>query len=1262
MSGWFVTANDIKVWTATDKRHAEEVLPLLIKKLILASCKPKAINFPSGDAVAVGGWDGILDVEEGNEFVPAGKSGWEVSTNSDVKRKANDDYGKRTKKPDPLTLDEATFVFVTSRLWTRRDIWVSNKKVSGKWKSVRGINAGTLEAWLARCPAVHRWFAGIIGKRASDLWDLEQAWSSLSNITEFKLSPDLFVKSRDAERNKFINELAGKASILRVKAQSKLEAYGFILVSLMLKDEYAGNVLIVKNQMAWDWLLDFDQSLILIPNGFSPCTLGSAVTKGHHVVVPITIRDSASAHIALSRMSRQDRIMAIKSVGLPEEQAEQVYSDTKGYLEPILRHDALGPKDILLPKWVNDANPDILFAALFATEWNADNDNDKRAMASLAGLEYQEFEKGIVELSKEPDPPVRLVGNVWQVISKVDMWLQVAPRIAKPHLDRLGTVIKIVLTDLDPSFDLQPDERYMAGIKGAIPLYSRYIKSGLADSLALLSTYGDDYADQVGTEKPSDLVRWWVRGIFEVSVNAKVWYSLGRCLQPLAEAAPDEFIGALERSMEGDKPPITGLFLAEGDGIFGGCPHSDLLWSLELVSWNTKYLAKVSTCLSQLSEIDPGGSYSNRPFNSLVDIFLGWINNTRATHQQRLQVIEKVLLIQYPDIAWNLMVSLLINNTSSTSGVHKPDYREWAEDVDKTVSKREYYEYVSSIVEILFREVDRNLGERLYDLIDNFNSYNRDQQKVLIDRLIDIDVGVFESKDRGKIVKKLRRHLSHHREFSDANWAWPEELLSKLEEVYHRFEFSDVVKKNLYLFDDYWPDLIAPIKRKEVDYKEREKFIASKRMEAIETIFDLRGIDGIRDLAAECNSPEVIGFAIFRSSFSEQAVPKIVDWLGGNEKLDVMARSYITARSVEDWDWVSTLLDCNKDWKLNKKISLLWSLPTKGKTFDLVEKQDQDVQREYWSGLSHYFLAASERSKAGYVASKLLENNRPLAAVDAIAQLFVGKRDAKELESSLVTAILIRIATDPSDIKRVSFQNVRHDILKAIEFIQDRAELSADEIAQIEWAYLKIFRFESVSPRYLSYKVSKDPSFFVQLVVWAFSRDEGEDPEEDLTEDAVKQRAKTAMELLDTISVLPGSDGATINLDELNDWVNRARQMLHKVGRLKIGDDRIGCYLSRCAEGSDGIWPHEAVRSVIERVRSVELDTAIRVERLNSRGVTSRSPFAGGEQEKILAASYTKNAQKMELIYPRTAEILRSLAKSYENLALHEDWEVELRE
>jgi len=63
---------------------------------------------------------------------------------------------KRTQSPEPLVPHESTFVFATSRLWTKRDTWVTTKKSTGEWKDIRGINADTLESWLETCPAVHR--------------------------------------------------------------------------------------------------------------------------------------------------------------------------------------------------------------------------------------------------------------------------------------------------------------------------------------------------------------------------------------------------------------------------------------------------------------------------------------------------------------------------------------------------------------------------------------------------------------------------------------------------------------------------------------------------------------------------------------------------------------------------------------------------------------------------------------------------------------------------------------------------------------------------------------------------------------------------------------------------------------------------------------------------------------------------------------------------------------------------------------------------
>ena len=116
---------------------------------------------------------------------------------------------------------------------------------------------------------------------------MEQAWSALSNVTGLPLTTELFLKSREKQTAQLIDGLVGRGSILRVKALSEREAYGFILASLKSSDELSARLLIVKNQVTWDQLVDFKNSLVLTPFEFKPGNIGNAVSNGHNVVLAL---------------------------------------------------------------------------------------------------------------------------------------------------------------------------------------------------------------------------------------------------------------------------------------------------------------------------------------------------------------------------------------------------------------------------------------------------------------------------------------------------------------------------------------------------------------------------------------------------------------------------------------------------------------------------------------------------------------------------------------------------------------------------------------------------------------------------------------------------------------------------------------------------------------------------------------------------------------------------------------------------------------
>lgn len=92
----WITSTDIKQWA--DRREAQSVLPELVVRLIRATASNiTQIRFPSGDAVHLTGWDGLLETPESVYSIESGLSLWECGTNADPRNKANEHYDKRTK-------------------------------------------------------------------------------------------------------------------------------------------------------------------------------------------------------------------------------------------------------------------------------------------------------------------------------------------------------------------------------------------------------------------------------------------------------------------------------------------------------------------------------------------------------------------------------------------------------------------------------------------------------------------------------------------------------------------------------------------------------------------------------------------------------------------------------------------------------------------------------------------------------------------------------------------------------------------------------------------------------------------------------------------------------------------------------------------------------------------------------------------------------------------------------------------------------------
>ena len=249
--------------------------------------------------------------------------------------------------------------------------------------------------------------------------------------------------------------------------------------------------------------------------------------------------------------------------------------------------------------------------------------------------------------------------------------------------------------------------------------HSRVLRQGIAEGLAILGSQPD--ACRNCSLNKADTTA--IRAISEILVEADwvIWGSLNDLLPTVAEAAPGEFLDAVEKALRMKPSPYDKLFAQEGNGIFGRNYLTGLLWALEGLAWDEQYLVRVCVALGELASHDPGGHWANRPSNSLATILLPWLPQTLASIDKR-KVAVQTLLKECPDIAWNLIIQLLPGQYQTSSGSYKPNWRKTIPDDWKNgVTHQEYWQQVSFYAELAVKAAGHDTAQ-LSELIDHFDN------------------------------------------------------------------------------------------------------------------------------------------------------------------------------------------------------------------------------------------------------------------------------------------------------------------------------------------------------------------------------------------------------------------------------------------------------------------------------------------------------------------------------------------------------------
>lgn len=252
-----ISAKDIERWAAT--REAQSDLPRLIRRLAVQPGTVTEIAFPAGESVSRPGWDGQILSKEGDPWVPAGRSAWEVSVERNVTTKANRDCDKRTQETDQETRQQSTLVAVTARHWARKAEWAAKRRAQGDWKDVRAYDSDDLEAWLEESPAIALAFAEEIGLSGFGIESLGRHWQSWAAQCEPAISPSAFFADRQEAKDRLLTELrkriaGGPNGTYAIRANSAAEAAAFVCAVLLEAEDLSDLAVVVTDEAGWQFV------------------------------------------------------------------------------------------------------------------------------------------------------------------------------------------------------------------------------------------------------------------------------------------------------------------------------------------------------------------------------------------------------------------------------------------------------------------------------------------------------------------------------------------------------------------------------------------------------------------------------------------------------------------------------------------------------------------------------------------------------------------------------------------------------------------------------------------------------------------------------------------------------------------------------------------------------------------------------------------------------------------------------------------------
>ena len=1229
-------AEHLVAWA--DRPEARTRLAELVSRLLHATDGLSEISVRTGGGTDLPEVDGSAR-SMGTSILPSGHLDFEFSTRKDIKRKAEEDLGKRAPGPGR---QESHLLVVTLRRWASKNAWATDATRRSGYSSVRVLDADDLAAWLQRSPAVHHWLSEIVNRGVSTSKSLQSWWDQTFAAARFPVPHELFVSGRFADADlvrRHVESDADDAQSLTVQGGSVGDVIGFMFGTLQGDPRLLNRAMVVADADEYRRVIQHTTRLIVV-TAFDD--LRGVNFPSEHRVIVARGRDSHLPKDALTlpALHTGDAADSLRDAGVDFDNAFPLAGIARRSFDGFLRSISAAPS--VLPMWASGSHAKELSMLALVCTWTAE-DGDVSAIERITGVPWPRLETHLKGLARTEDPPFVESGGAWTAASHAELVERLKHFYTPRDMQRFRKVLVDVLLEPDPLDGLNESERIRAQIDGQHRMYTATMRKGMARGLAAIgATSGSLDSDALGSVQTisGELL---TKGFASVMALA----ALSESLPLLAEAAPRDFLSALRADLDKSEPVTPRLFRDEDAAFpFGNSsPHTWLLWALETLCWNDDHFADATDCLARLAAIDPGGRLSNRPQSSLASVFTAWVRHTAATVETRLDSLVR-LTHAMPDVGWNLLMDIWPENHATALPPAKPTYRDWAPD-SSSVPLKEWHDVVDRVVTLALELAEGSPG-RWSEIVEKVGTLPPDLRHKAISALRDaVASQAFEDSNPWTLWEALRETIASNRKFADADWAMAESAVAALDSIKEDLEPLVGIERYAHLFSSRWEIDEWSAER---NYDTLRTEVTRRRDEAASELYHTGGLDAVLELCRAASSPSTLGQAL-AGSRDHNLDGKIVPLLEAtNEPERQFAAAYVR-RCLDEGgpDALVELLAHGSNEE--QRLSIVLSIPVDDGMWTFLNRLPEQHQDEFWKRVPSVFPNATLEESV----EALLQFDRCWAAVDTVSMSVHDQSPATDKSAALANTVLESLYSsggaaedEPTDMSRYA--------LRVLLDVASQQSTDLDRLARYEFMFFR-FLEHTRRPSALFRKLAEDPSAFVELASLAYRPD---DPSSASDLDANGQAsAQLAWTVLHKWSTLPGHVDGVVDEDQLRSWVSDARRMFFESGREQIGDYLIGEVLATAPAGEDAHWPHEFVRQLVEDIGNTYVMRGMKTAKYNSRGVTTRSPFDGGAQERAIAQQFRDDAAAMSGRWPRTARALHDLADSYEQDARRNDRDAE---